>query len=37
MISHYVNKGAPVFSAFLDISKTFDQTNHNLLLYTRLI
>jgi len=30
-VSYYVNKGTPVFSAFLDASKAFDRTNHNLL------
>ena len=27
----YVSKDTPVFSAFLDASKAFDRTNHNLL------
>ena len=27
----YVNKDTPVFLAFLDASKAFDRTNHNLL------
>ena len=27
----YVNKRNPVFSSFLDASKVFDKTNHNLL------
>ena len=30
-VSYYVNKDTPVFSAFLDASKAFDRTNHNLL------
>jgi len=30
-VSCYVNKDTPVFSAFLDASKAFDRTNHNLL------
>ena len=30
-VSYYVNKETPVFSAFLDASKAFDRTNHNLL------
>ena len=30
-LSYYVNKETPVFSAFLDASKAFDRTNHNLL------
>jgi len=29
--SYYVSKHTPVFSAFLDASKAFDRTNHNLL------
>ena len=33
-VSYYVNKDTPVFSAFLDASKAFDRTNHNLLLAT---
>jgi len=28
---HYVKKGIPVFSEFLDMSEAFDRTNHNLL------
>ena len=31
IVSYYVNKETPVFSAFLDASKAFDRTNHNLL------
>jgi len=31
-VSYYVSKDITVFSAFLDASKTFDRTNHNLLL-----
>ena len=30
-LSYYANKETPVFSAFLDASKAFDRTNHNLL------
>ena len=30
-VSYYVNKETPVFSAFLDASKAFHRTNHNLL------
>jgi len=30
-VSYYVSKGTPVFSAFLDTSKAFDRTTHNLL------
>ena len=30
-VSYYVNKETPVFSTFLDASKAFDRTNHNLL------
>ena len=30
-VSYYVNKDTPVFSAFLDASKAFDRTSHNLL------
>ena len=30
-MSCYVSKDTPVFSAFLDASKAFDRTNHNLL------
>jgi len=30
-LSYYVSKDTPVFSAFLDASKAFDRTNHNLL------
>ena len=30
-VSYYVSKDIPVFSAFLDASKAFDRTNHNLL------
>ena len=30
-VSYYVTKDSPVFSAFLDASKAFDRTNHNLL------
>jgi len=30
-VSYYVSKDTPVFSAFLDASKTFEETNHNLL------
>ena len=30
-VSYYVSKDTPVFSAFLDASKAFDRTNHNLL------
>ena len=30
-LSYYVNKDTPAFSAFLDASKAFDRTNHNLL------
>ena len=30
-VSYYVSKHTPVFSAFLDASKAFDRTNHNLL------
>ena len=30
-VSYYVNKDTPVSSAFLDASKAFDRTNHNLL------
>ena len=30
-VSYYVNKDTPVFSAFLDASKAFYRTNHNLL------
>jgi len=30
-VSYYVNKDTTVFSAFLDASKAFDRTNHNLL------
>ena len=33
-VSYYVNKDTPVFSAFLDASKAFDRTNHNLLFGT---
>lgn len=31
MISHYVNKGSPVYALFLDSSKAFDRVNHDLL------
>jgi len=31
IMSYYVNKDTPVFSAFLDSAKAFDRTNHNLL------
>ena len=30
-VSYYVSKDTAVFSAFLDASKAFDRTNHNLL------
>jgi len=30
-VTYCVNKGTPVFSAFLDASKAFDRSNHNLL------
>ena len=30
-VSYYVNKDTPVVSAFIDASKAFDRTNHNLL------
>jgi len=30
-VSYYVKKDTPVISAFLDASKVFDKTNHNLL------
>jgi len=30
-MSYYVSKDTLVFSAFLDASKAFDRTNHNLL------
>jgi len=30
-VSYYVSKDNPVFSAFVDASKVFDKTNHNLL------
>jgi len=30
-VPYYVSKDTPVFSAFLDASKAFDRTNHNLL------
>ena len=30
-MSYYVSKDTPVFSAFLDVSKAFDRTYHNLL------
>jgi len=30
-VSYYGSKDIPVFSAFLDASKAFDRTNHNLL------
>ena len=30
-VSYYVSKDTPVFSAFIDASKTFEETNHNLL------
>jgi len=29
--SYYVSKDIPMFLAFLDLSKAFDRTNHNLL------
>ena len=34
IVSYYVSKDTPVFSAFLDASKAFDRTNHNLLFAT---
>jgi len=30
-VSYYLSKDTPVFSAFLDASKAFDRTTHNLL------
>ena len=30
-VSYYVSKSTPLFSAFLDASKPFDRSNHNLL------
>jgi len=35
-VSYYVHKDTAVFAAFLDASKTFERTNHNLLFAKRI-